>query len=350
MRQGRAGGLPVRRPRRPPGDGDRRRPRPVRRPRATRWPGAGAGREAATRPTRTDGHDHDTRTTQEGGAPMTNTDWATKDFYKVLGVGQGRDARPTSRRPTASWRASNHPDSKPGDKAAEERFKAVAEAYDVVGDEEKRKQYDETRAMFAGGFGPFRAAGRPARRATAPRPSTSATSSRGSPAPAVASVTSSTTCSGAAVPAAAPPHLAAAGPGHRDLDDHRLHRRARGRHRLAPAGLATRPARRAAAPAPRPASMPRVCPELRRRRHARGLGRRWLSRSTRPAPSCRGRGMVVDDPCPACHGSGRGLSDRSDPGAHPGRGQGRPEDQAARQGRRRASTAARPATCSSSSR
>ena len=53
---------------------------------------------------------------------------------------------------------ANHPDSHPGDTAAEDRFKTIAEAYDVVGDAEKRKQYDELRAGV-GGFGPFAGTG-----------------------------------------------------------------------------------------------------------------------------------------------------------------------------------------------
>jgi molecular chaperone DnaJ len=88
-----------------------------------------------------------------------NADWANKDFYKVLGV--AKDAEPAAiKKAYRKLARENHPDSKPGDKAAEDRFKQVAEAYDVVGDAEKRKQYDEMRTMFAGagaggGFGGF---------------------------------------------------------------------------------------------------------------------------------------------------------------------------------------------------
>src|SRR3954469_8768133 len=81
---------------------------------------------------------------------MTNTEWANKDFYKVLGVSKDASAAEIKKAYRKLARA-NHPDSNPGDKAAEDRFKAIAEAYDVVGDEQKRKQYDDTRAMFAGG-------------------------------------------------------------------------------------------------------------------------------------------------------------------------------------------------------
>ena len=57
--------------------------------------------------------------------------------------------RTTSRRPTASWRAPTTPTPTPATTAKHEKFKAVAEAYDVVGDAEKRKKYDELRAAGA---------------------------------------------------------------------------------------------------------------------------------------------------------------------------------------------------------
>ena len=81
-------------------------------------------------------------------------DWATKDFYKVLGV--AKDASQAEiKKAYRKLARDNHPDSNPGDDAKHEKFKAVAEAYDVIGDPDKRQKYDEFRSMVSsGGFGP----------------------------------------------------------------------------------------------------------------------------------------------------------------------------------------------------
>ena len=81
-------------------------------------------------------------------------DWATKDFYQVLGVAKDASAADIKKAYRKLARA-NHPDSNPGDDVKHEKFKAVAEAYDVVGDEAKRAKYDEFRSLQArGGFNP----------------------------------------------------------------------------------------------------------------------------------------------------------------------------------------------------
>lgn len=83
---------------------------------------------------------------------MNNADWVNKDFYKVLGVAKDVD-QSAVKKAYRKLARENHPDSNPGDKKAEERFKEVAEAYDVVGDTAKRKEYDDMRAAYAsGGF------------------------------------------------------------------------------------------------------------------------------------------------------------------------------------------------------
>ena len=84
-------------------------------------------------------------------------DWAQKDFYAELGVKKNASADEIKKAYRKLARA-NHPDSHPGDTAKHDKFKAVAEAYDVVGDAEKRKKYDEMRELygsggFRGGFG-----------------------------------------------------------------------------------------------------------------------------------------------------------------------------------------------------
>ena len=64
-----------------------------------------------------------------------------RDYYEVLGV--SKDAgKEEIRRAYKKLAIKNHPDKNPGDKAAEERFKEAAEAYEVLSTEEKRSQYD----------------------------------------------------------------------------------------------------------------------------------------------------------------------------------------------------------------
>ncbi|RIK15534.1 MAG: molecular chaperone DnaJ [Acidobacteria bacterium] len=80
---------------------------------------------------------------------MVSQDWMEKDFYAILGVPKDVDEKTlkkTYRKLAREW----HPDSKPGDKAAEQKFKDIGEAYAVLSDPEQRKQYDAIRAMGGG--------------------------------------------------------------------------------------------------------------------------------------------------------------------------------------------------------
>ncbi|MGQ0840627.1 molecular chaperone DnaJ [Actinokineospora sp.] len=85
---------------------------------------------------------------------MSARDWIDKDFYRELGVSS--DAGDAEIKKVYRKLARElHPDANPGNADAETRFKAVSEAYGVLGDPEKRKQYDEARKMFgSGGFRP----------------------------------------------------------------------------------------------------------------------------------------------------------------------------------------------------
>jgi molecular chaperone DnaJ len=236
---------------------------------------------------------------------MTNADWANKDFYKVLGVAKDASAADIKKAYRKLARA-NHPDSHPGNQAAEDRFKAIAEAYDVVGDPEKRKQYDDLRAGLGGGFGPFTTggadgspfdlndlfgggAGRTAggggfgdlfggmfggggtrtRTASAPR--------RGADIETDATISFADAIDGVTVSL-----------------------------RLS----SDAPCPDCSGTGARAGTMPRVCPDCE------GVGMRAASvggafTMNETCPTCRGRGLVVDDPCPTCHGSGRGLSNRT---------------------------------------
>src|SRR5262245_25080715 len=80
-------------------------------------------------------------------------EWFEKDYYDVLGV--SKDA--SEKEITRAYRKlakQYHPDANAGNTEAEERFKEISAAHEVLGDAEKRKEYDQVREMVAAGVGP----------------------------------------------------------------------------------------------------------------------------------------------------------------------------------------------------
>ena len=221
-------------------------------------------------------------------------EWFEKDYYRVLGVSDTasqKDIRSAYRKLSRQY----HPDANPGDTAAEERFKEVSAAYDVVGDPEKRKEYDEVRrlgpmgGMFGGpgagdaGTGGFRFEdvgdlgdvlgglfGRARRRGGA----------------------------GAGGVRGTGPHRG------QDLEaelhlsfEDAVHGLTTTVHLTSDAACSTCHGTGA-----RPGTTPRTCPIC----NGRGVvddNQGFFSFSS-PCPECAGRGYTVDEPCPTCRGSG----------------------------------------------
>ena len=82
---------------------------------------------------------------------MAEREWFEKDYYKVLGLTSSATAKEITRA-YRKLAKELHPDTNPG---SEEKFKEVSGAYDVLGDADKRKEYDEVRRLgpAAAGFG-----------------------------------------------------------------------------------------------------------------------------------------------------------------------------------------------------
>ncbi len=81
---------------------------------------------------------------------MSTRDFLEKDYYKVLGVAKDASADDIKK----SYRKlarKYHPDSNKGDASSEERFKEISEAYHVLSDAKRRKEYDDGRSLFGGG-------------------------------------------------------------------------------------------------------------------------------------------------------------------------------------------------------
>jgi molecular chaperone DnaJ len=224
-----------------------------------------------------------------------------KDYYKTLGVPKTATAaeiKKSYRDLARKW----HPDANKGSAEAEERFKEITEAYNVLSDEKQRKEYDDARSMFGGGFrvpggartgpggfgttfdlgdlfggnagdgglgdvlgGIFRPGGRTQSRAR-----------RGADIETETTLPFSDAIDGATV------SLRLTGEG---------------------------PCKVCSGTGAKPPSMPKVCPDCHGTgQQARNLGGFGLSE---PCKTCKGRGMVVDDPCTECHGSGRAMSSRT---------------------------------------
>jgi molecular chaperone DnaJ len=224
-------------------------------------------------------------------------DWASKDYYKELGVAKDASAEDIKKAYRRLARA-NHPDSNPGDAAKHDKFKAVAEAYDVVGDPEKRKQYDEIRSAPMGGFGfpgggggggfdlsdllRDRAGGGGfgdmfgdlfggAARRTAHRPQ------KGADVETSATISFTDSIDGVTVSL-----------------------------RL----TSDAPCPDCSGTGGKPGTKPHICPECEGAGMvAAQVGGAFTINET--CPMCGGRQLLYDEPCPTCHGSGRGMSARS---------------------------------------
>src|SRR5690606_38295017 len=81
---------------------------------------------------------------------MSAREWLDKDFYRELGVSSDASTDEIKKAYRKLAR-ENHHAAHPGNAAAEKKFKAVSEAYGVLSDPDKRKEYDEARALFGSG-------------------------------------------------------------------------------------------------------------------------------------------------------------------------------------------------------
>jgi molecular chaperone DnaJ len=235
---------------------------------------------------------------------MSTKDYLEKDYYKTLGV--PKTAKPDDIK--AAYRKlarKYHPDANKGNAEAEEKFKEISEAYSVLSDDKRRKEYDEVRSFGgfrvptggraggAGGFGGFDLGdifggtgdagdrlgdvlGGIFGRRGGGTGTTTNRARRGTDVETDATLTFSDSIDGATVA------LRLTGEG---------------------------PCQVCHGTGAKAGTVPRVCPTCEGTgQQSRNLGTFSMAE---PCKSCHGRGLVVDDPCATCHGSGRAMSSRT---------------------------------------
>ena len=216
------------------------------------------------------------------------------DYYKILGVGKNasdEEIKKAYRKLARKY----HPDTNQGDKQAEERFKEISQAHDVLADPDKRKAYDRGGLLggfgqapgggfdpgaFTGGFSDilsnlFGGGGAPGTAGPGGR-GTGSGSTRTRPRPqrgrdleTEVSLTFDQAVNGAQVPLAVP---------------------------------TSAPCPTCRGSGAKPGTSPRVCPVC----NGRGLESQsqGIFSMSQPCSNCHGSGTVIDDPCPTCQGSG----------------------------------------------
>ena len=210
------------------------------------------------------------------------------DYYKILGVGKNA-SEDEIKKAYRKLARKYHPDTNQGDKKAEERFKEISQAHDVLSDPDKRKAYD--RGGFLGGFGQAPGGGFDPGAftggfsdilsnlfgggggATGGRGSTGgrtrARPQRGRDLETEVSLSFQQAVKGAQVPLAVP---------------------------------TSQPCPTCRGSGAKPGTSPRVCPVC----DGRGLESQsqGIFSMSQPCSNCHGSGTVIDDPCPSCQGSG----------------------------------------------
>ncbi len=218
-------------------------------------------------------------------------EWFETDYYAVLGVPETATAKEITRAYRKLAR-KHHPDANPNDPTAEDKFKEVSAAYDVLGTDAKRKEYDEVRKMGTmGGFGPGGPGGGPG--FSAPGGFTFEGGDGG-----LGDLFGGLFGRGGR--AGRP-----AGPRKGDDLEAELHLS----FIDAVHGITTTvhltseaPCRNCRGTGAKPGTAPRVCPTC----NGRGVldENQGLFSFSQPCPQCAGRGQIIDEPCPVCHGSG----------------------------------------------
>jgi molecular chaperone DnaJ len=213
------------------------------------------------------------------------------DYYKILGVGKNasdEEIKKAYRKLARQY----HPDRNAGDKKAEERFKEISQANDVLSDADKRKAYDRGGMLgginmpggfdpgsFSGGFGDIlsnlfgggagTAGGRGGPAGVRQRPA------RGRDLETEVSLSFDQAVNGTQVPLAVP---------------------------------TSQPCPTCQGSGAKPGTTPRVCPVCNGRgMEAQSQG---IFSMSQPCSNCHGSGTVIDDPCPTCQGSGAQRSVR----------------------------------------
>ncbi|MFV0256865.1 MAG: molecular chaperone DnaJ [Acidimicrobiales bacterium] len=225
---------------------------------------------------------------------MPQHDWLDKDFYKILGVSEDvseKDLTKAYRKLARQY----HPDANPDDPKAEDRFKEISEAYDVLSDTERRAEYDEVRRFGAsGGFGGF---------SGGPGPGPGANGGEGFTFDGdLGDLLGGIFGGGRRGPSGPPP---GAGPRRGDDLETELHLSfseavdgvTTSVHLTSDAACHTCHGSGAA-----PGTAPQICPKC----HGRGVldDNQGFFSFSQPCDRCGGQGRVVTDPCPTCRGSG----------------------------------------------